>query len=101
MEYSDLREFIEILERRALLKRIKVEVDPVLEISEIVYRVLRSRSLVLLFERVKGSNFPVLTNLFGSMESMKLALGVEDFDEITLRIMELMNPNIPQNIFDK
>jgi len=101
MEYNGLREFIRILEERSLLKRINVEVDPSLEISELVNRVCKKKGPALLFEKVKGSDFPILVNLFGSMERMKLALGVESFDEITSRITELLTPDIPKNILDK
>ena len=101
MTYDGLREFIDILEARDLLKRIKVEVDPFLEISEIVNRISKSGGPALLFERVKGSNFPVLVNLFGSMERMKLALGIQDFKEITSRIEELLNPEIPDSVWGK
>lgn len=90
MSYRDLREFIEVLEKRGLLHRIKVEVDPVLEITEITDRITKQEGPALLFERVKGSEYPVLINTFGSKERMELALGVESLDEIGERISELL-----------
>ena len=63
LAYKDLREFIDALENRNLLRRIKVEVDPKFEITEIVDRVSKSKNPVaLLFENVKGSSMPILIN---------------------------------------
>ncbi len=72
MAYKDLREFMEELENRGLLKRVKTEVDPELEITEIVDRVSKGpddKNVALLFENVKGSKMPVLINAFGSYEN--------------------------------
>ena len=85
MAYKDLREFMEELENRGLLKRVKTEVDPELEITEIVDRVSKGpddKNVALLFENVKGSKMPVLINAFGSYERMSLAMGVEKRDDI-------------------
>lgn len=93
MAFNDLREFINELEQRGLLKRIKTEVDCDLEITEITDRVSKmegSRNVALLFENVKGYDVPVLMNAFGSMERMALALGVESLDEIAADIQEIL-----------
>ena len=82
MAYRDLQDFVSELEKRNLLKRVGVEVDPELEITEIADRVVKAGGPALLFERVKGSNYPVLINAFGSMERMAMALGVERLDDI-------------------
>ena len=66
MKYKDLRDFIRQLEAAGDLKRIKVEVDPYLEITEICDRTLRKGGPALLFENVKGFDVPVLANLFGT-----------------------------------
>ena len=73
--FPDLRSFVEFLERTGRLARIRVPVDPVLEISEILQRVVREKGPALLFERPKGSDIPLVTNLFGTMDRMELALG--------------------------
>ena len=73
--FPDLRSFVNYLEHRGLLARVRVPVDPVLEISEILQRVVREQGPALLFERPKGSDIPLVTNLFGTMERMTLALG--------------------------
>ncbi|NOZ59110.1 MAG: menaquinone biosynthesis decarboxylase [Euryarchaeota archaeon] len=101
MAYRDLREFISALEERGMLKRVRAEVDPVLEISEIVDRVARRRGPALLFEKVRGSEFPVAVNLFGSEARMKLALEVERFESIGETLTELLMPRIPSGIREK
>jgi 4-hydroxy-3-polyprenylbenzoate decarboxylase len=101
MAYKDLRAFLKILEERGLLKRIKVEVDPILEIAEINDRVVKAGGPALLFENPKGSRFPVLVNTFGSFERMCLALEVENLDDIGKRILEFLEPEIPTNLIEK
>ena len=93
MAYKDLREFIEDLEKRGLLKRIRTEVDCELEITEITDRVSKMEgrgNVALLFEHVKGYDMPVLMNAFGSYERMAMALGVEKLDDIADEIREIL-----------
>ena len=71
----DLREFLAALRRRGELAVVRAEVDPRLEIAEIHRRVAAADGPALLFERVKGSEFPVVTNLFGTRERAALAIG--------------------------
>ena len=75
MAFRDLQEFVRHLESTGQLKRVRAEVDPVLEVTEISERVLREGGPALLFERPKGSSTPLLMNIFGSMERVRLALG--------------------------
>ncbi len=72
--------------RRGSLKRISAEVDPVLEITEITDRTVKAGGPALLFERPKGSNVPVVTNLVGTERRMNLALEVDSLDEVAERI---------------
>ncbi len=93
MAYKDLREFMADLESKGLLKRIKTEVDPELEITEITDRVSKmegDRNVALLFENVKGSTMPVLMNAFGSYERMAMALGVEKLDDVGDELREML-----------
>ncbi len=104
MAFQDLREFIDLLEQRHLLKRIKTEVDPELEITEITDRVSKmkgAKNVALLFENVRGSSMPVLMNAFGSYERMALALGVEKLDDVADDLRDMLKiPYIsPQNKF--
>ena len=111
--YNDLREWTAALEKAGELKRIKTEVDPILEITEITDRVSKSdRSSdqknflpggsALLFENVKGHpGGKVLINQFGSERRMRLALGVDSLDEIAERIKLLMNVKSPEGLLEK
>jgi 4-hydroxy-3-polyprenylbenzoate decarboxylase len=89
--YTNLAKYIELLEREGELRRIATRVDPVLEIAEITDRVSKSAGggRALLFENT-GTDFPVLTNMFGSERRMALALGVGSLDEIAERIDGLL-----------
>jgi menaquinone biosynthesis decarboxylase len=75
MPFSDLQDFVRHLEQVGQLKRVRVEVDPELEATEIAQRVLREQGPALLFERPKGSSTPLVMNLFGTMERVRAALG--------------------------
>src|SRR5674476_1024956 len=77
MKYKDLRDFLNQLEARGELKRIAVEVDPRLEITEICDRVLKAEGPALLFEKPKGHTMPVLGNLFGTVKRVALGMGEE------------------------
>jgi len=101
MAYKDLRNFIEVLKKKGLLKLITAEVDPVLEIAEINDRVVKTGGSALFFEKPKNSKFPCVINLFGSYERMKLALEVDSLDEIGLRMLEFLEPDIPTNLIEK
>ena len=68
MQYRDLRDFLGQLETRGLLRRVKAEVSPKLEMTEICDRTLRAAGPALLFERPAGHDIPVLGNLFGTPE---------------------------------
>ena len=78
MQYKDLRDFIEKLESMGELKRVSMEVDPYLEMTEICDRTLRAGGPAILFENVKGHSVPVLGNLFGTTRRVALAMGKED-----------------------
>ena len=78
MIYHDLRDFIAQLEKMGELKRIAIEVDPKLEMTEIADRVLRAGGPALLFEKPKGHTMPVLANLFGTVKRVALGMGEDD-----------------------
>ncbi|MGB6687417.1 MAG: UbiD family decarboxylase [Terracidiphilus sp.] len=124
MAYDDLRDWIAALEKHGELKRIREEVSPELEITEITNRVSKigarahpsskERSKdgapegyapggpALLFENVKGHpGHSVLINQFGSERRMALALGVQRIEEIAERITGLMNLKAPEGFLDK
>ena len=125
MPFDDLRQWIAALDRARELKRIQTEVDPILEIAEITDRVSKGTAHVetaasavppsearrnsvkpggpaLLFQNVKGHpGSQVLINQFGSEARMKLALGVNSFDEFADRIRVFMDLKSPQGFLDK
>jgi UbiD family decarboxylase len=74
---QNLRQFLEILRLERDLVTIDAEVDPCLEVAEIHRRVIESRGPALLFNRVKGCSFPVVTNLFGTPKRIELAFGTK------------------------
>jgi 4-hydroxy-3-polyprenylbenzoate decarboxylase len=98
---SDLREWIELLEREGELKRVTAEVDPDLEITEIVDRAVKSKGPALLFERVKGSTLPLLINQFGTERRMCLAFGVDALDQVGEKLEAVLEMQPPQGLVDK
>jgi 4-hydroxy-3-polyprenylbenzoate decarboxylase len=82
MKYKDLRDFIAQLEKQGELKRITVEVDPYLEMTEICDRVLKQGGPAILFENPKNSNIPVLCNLFGTTKRVAMGMGAKDINEL-------------------
>src|SRR5580765_8597633 len=101
MAYQDLREFIRALEKNHELKRITVEVDPVLEITEFADRAVKQGGPALLFEKPKGSSMPVLINSFASMRKMEIALEVKSVEEVAARIVEFLEMRMPEGIMGK
>ncbi|MCX9010393.1 MAG: menaquinone biosynthesis decarboxylase [Candidatus Methanoperedens sp.] len=100
MAYKDLREFIELLEKKGLLWRIKTGVSAELEITEILDRTVKGGGPALLFENVKGYKVPVFANAFGTMERMCLALGADSLDEIGGRIQKLLELEAPGSLWE-
>jgi 4-hydroxy-3-polyprenylbenzoate decarboxylase len=101
MAFSNLREFIRDLEARGELRRIPLEADPRLQITEIADRVMRSQGPALLFERVRGSEMPLAINLFGSPQRVARALGCENLEEIGERIRGLLDLRMPPGLLGK
>lgn len=126
MAYRDFQHFLDVLESKGELKRIKEAVSPRLEITEIADRVMKSDGPALLFENVQGPphrlgtpdpmsavmghpsiheaasgatmryEFPVAMNTMGSRRRMSLALSCEDFEEHADRIEALLKPELPK-----
>jgi 4-hydroxy-3-polyprenylbenzoate decarboxylase len=120
MPFADLQSFIAELEKRDQLRRVAAPVDPILEISEIAGRMSKSPSPEglagapstdpvhgglggrgLLFEKVKGSDIPVLINAFGSYARVKLALGCDDLEALAQRVQRLIKPEVPTTLIEK
>ena len=101
MPIEDIHELVEVLEKAGELKKITTEVDSELELAEILRRTMYDNGPALLFENVKGSSFPVATNLFGSEERLRLALGCnpKELGEEILSFAEKVMPPKLDNLF--
>jgi 4-hydroxy-3-polyprenylbenzoate decarboxylase len=103
MRYHDLRDFIRQLENSGQLQRVRHPVDPYLEITEICDRTLRSGGPALLFEKPKGSEVPVLANLFGTSERVAAAMGADSvaaLRDIGKLLASLKEPDPPRDLKD-
>jgi 4-hydroxy-3-polyprenylbenzoate decarboxylase len=97
MPFRDLQDFAAYLEKNGQLKRVRAEVDPELEVTEITQRVLLERGPALLFERPKGSSTPLLMNLFGTMDRVRAALG-RDPAQIGNELIEAFQKMTPPSL---
>jgi 4-hydroxy-3-polyprenylbenzoate decarboxylase len=103
MQYRDLRDFIGQLENSGQLRRIQQPVDPRLEITEICDRTLRAGGPALLFENPRGSDIPVLANLFGTAERVAAGMGADSVDAlrgIGELLASLKEPEPPKGMKD-
>ncbi|WP_027483806.1 menaquinone biosynthesis decarboxylase, partial [Deinococcus pimensis] len=89
MAFPDLQTFVSLLEARGELVRVTAPVDRHLEITEIADRMVKRGGPALLFENVRGSDFPLAIGLLGTRERMSLALGVSDLDDLARRVRAL------------
>src|SRR5438876_8308774 len=92
--HKNLRTFLDLLARENDIITVETEVDPYLELAEIHRRVIERGGPALLFKRVKGSRFPVVTNLFGTKKRIDLAFGPrpEQFVKDLVRVAETLLP---------
>ena len=99
--HRDLRAWLAHLEREGELVRVRAQVDPHLEITEIVDRTVRAGGPALLFERPRGSEVPLLINQFGTERRMCMAFGVERLDDIAARLSDLLEMQPPEGLAAK
>jgi 4-hydroxybenzoate decarboxylase subunit C len=99
--HPNLRSFLDLLTRENDLIHIKAEVDPYLELAEIHRRVIAQGGPALLFERVKGSRYAVVTNLFGTARRIELAFGPkpEALVREAVRVAESLMPPRPAKLW--
>jgi 4-hydroxy-3-polyprenylbenzoate decarboxylase len=97
----DLRAWIDALERNGELVRISAEVDPHLEITEVVDRVVKAGGPALLFENVKGSEHPLLINQFGTERRMCMAFDAPSLDAVAERLSDVLEMQPPQGLVEK
>lgn len=96
---ADLASFAKLLRREGELVEVAVEVDPALEAAEIHRRVIAAGGPALLFRRVKGSPFPLITNLFGSRRRIELAFGPRP-EEVISGAVRLVQERMPPSLRD-
>lgn len=97
MTLHNLRDFLRILRQEKELIEVSVPVDPYLEIAEIHRRVIENEGPALLFTRVKGSPFPVATNLFGTSRRVDLAFGPRP-EQLMRRMIEAKDLLLPPSL---
>lgn len=103
MKYTDLRDFIDQLEKMGELKRVSIPIDTDLEMTEIADRTLRAGGPAILFENPKNHDMPVLANLFGTPKRVALGMGqesVEALREVGKLLAFLKEPEPPKGIKD-
>jgi len=103
MKFRDLREFLNMLEANGDLVRIKEEIDPNLEMTEIADRTLRGGGPALLFENPKGYDVPLLANLFGTEKRVAQGMGADSIEalrEIGELLAYLRQPDPPKGMRD-
>ena len=98
---TSFRDWIDLLEREGELQRVAVEVDPDLEITEIVDRTVKAGGPALLFESPKGARHPLLINQFGTERRVCLGFGVDDLDELGQRLEDVLEMQPPQGLVEK
>src|SRR5262245_2783975 len=97
----DLRAWIDLLEHEGELVRVSAEVDPNLEITEIVDRTVKAGGPALLFEQPKGARHPLLINQFGTERRMALAFGAPSLDDVAAKLQDVFEMQPPQGIAEK
>ncbi|HEV2449742.1 MAG TPA: menaquinone biosynthesis decarboxylase, partial [Thermoplasmata archaeon] len=98
MPFDSLGEFLDELERRGDLLRVRSPISRDLEITELTQRMVRQDGPALRFEAVAGASMPVVTNVLGSPRRIALALGVDRIDEVAERIAALVRTKPPAGI---
>ena len=101
MPARDLREWVETLRREGELSVVEAEVDPYLEMTEIVDRTVKAGGPALLFRNPKGSQHPVLVNQFGTERRMCLGFGVSQLDEVAAKLEDVIEMQPPQGLVEK
>ena len=101
MTAKNVAEFLDRLRARGDLATLAERVSPILEITEIADRAVKSGGPALLFENVEGSEFPVAINLFASRERMREALGIGSYAAWEERLDFFLDPKPPEGILGK
>jgi 4-hydroxy-3-polyprenylbenzoate decarboxylase len=98
---SDLRDWVDLLKREGELVEVDAEVDPYLEVTEIVDRTVKAEGPALLFRNVKGSDHRLLINQFGTERRMSLAFGEPSLDDVARKLEDVLEMQPPQGLVEK
>jgi len=100
--FTDLRSYVEHLRRDRDVVEVRTQVDPVEEVAEIHRRVIAGGGPALLFTNVKGADFPLVTNLFGTPRRAELAFGQRPlaFIKRLVHLAETMLPPTPAKLWE-
>ena len=101
MAFQGLQDYLAALAQRGELLTIEAEVDPELEITELADRMVSQGGPALQFARPRGSRYPVVIGLFGTLARTAFALGVTSFDEIAARLEALLHTEVPATALGK
>ena len=102
--FGNLRDYLNFLDEKGQLARVKAPVSAELEITEIADRIVKGpkeQNKALLFENVQGYDIPVAINLFGTEQRMAWSLGVDRLEELNERLSVLLVPDMPKSLPDK
>src|ERR1041384_5566451 len=97
----DLRSWIALLEREGELVRVAAEVDPELEVTEIVDRTVKAGGPALLVENPKQADHPLLINQFGTERRMCLAFDAPSLDAVAQKVADVLEMQPPQGLMEK
>ena len=101
MAPSDLRAWIDLLKREGELVEVEAEVDPYLEVTEIVDRTVKAGGPALLFKNPRGAERPLLINQFGTERRMSMAFGAPSLDAVARRLEDVLEMQPPQGLVEK
>lgn len=101
--HKNLRSFINQLEKEKDIITINAEVDPYLELAEIHRRVIEEEGPALLFTNVKGSKFPLVSNLFGTRRRVDMAIGPrpEEITRLAVKALDKLMPPKPSALWQE
>ena len=101
MAFDNLYTLIDFLEQKGQLARIKPKLNPYLEITEVSDRVVKSGGPALLFEQPAGHRFPVLTNVYGTLDRVKAIFDINKLDDLGARFVEFLDMAPPKGFMEK
>ncbi|RLC27277.1 MAG: menaquinone biosynthesis decarboxylase [Deltaproteobacteria bacterium] len=101
MAFSNLQDLMTVLERQGQLARITEPLNPRLEITEVTDRVVKQKGPALLFQRPSGYDIPVLTNVYGTLERIRIIFGIGELDDLGERLAGIFHVSPPGGFMDK